>query len=296
MRARLGLVLLASALLGAGCTSSADDGGAGAIAASAGSLGILQVEQLGAPVLGTNGVGVSGPPAQLGAAFARYHGLSGDAVVGLLGGRASGALDACGAPELGLDSLGAPDATVDLLDVGVIDVRVGEAEARLVPRTFPELARVAAGFFYAGDAALGEVRADLDVYTFRAEGSRELPGFEVAVPAPGALVEVRVDGELARETERVGLVRDRDVELTWEGLDPRDQVELELVSEGASVLCRARDDGSFRVPAASLASLGPDAGARLVMRRVRVQPFDAAGVDVAYVRVATTRVFDAVVR
>jgi hypothetical protein len=291
MRARLGLILLASALLGAGCTSSADDGGAEAIAASAGSLGILQIEQLGAAE-----AGASGPPAQLGAAFARYRGLSGDAVVGLLGGRAAGAIDACGAPDVGLDSLGAPDASVDLLDVGVIEVRVGEAEARLVPRTFPELARVAAGFFYAGDASLGEVRADLDVYTFRAEGSRELPGFEVAVPAPGALVEVRVGGEPATEAARVDVAREHDLELSWEGLDPRDQVELEFVSQGASVLCRARDDGSFRVPAASLAALGPDTGARLVMRRVRVQPFDAAGVDVAYVRVATTRVFDAVVR
>jgi hypothetical protein len=291
MRARFGLVILASALLGAGCSTAEGDAGAATFAARAGSLGILQVEQQGAAE-----AGIGGPPAQLGAAFARYRGLSGDAVVGLLGGRAAGALDACGAPDAEPEARGEAGASVDLLDVGVIEVRVGDAEARLVPRTFPELARVAAGFFYAGDATLGEVRADLDVYTFRAEGSRELPGFEVAVPAPGALGEVRVDGELARETERVGILRDRDLEFTWEGLDPRDQIELELVSEGASVLCRARDDGSFRVPAASLGTLAPDAGARLVMRRVRVQPFDAAGVDVAYVRVATTRVFDAVVR
>ncbi len=294
MRVRLGLVLIASALLGAGCSSTGEDPTAASFAARAGSLGILQVEQSGA-----GSISADAPPAQLGAAFARYQGLSGDAVVGLLGGRPAGGLDACGAAGTAPETLGAADASVELLDVGVISVRVRDAEARLVPRTFPELARVAAGFFYAGDAALGTVRADLDVYTFRAEGSAELPGFEVAVPAPGELLEVRVDGVPVHEgAEAAGalITRDHDLELAWEGLDPRDQVEIELVSEGASVICRARDDGGFRVPAAALAPLAADAGARLVMRRVRVQPFDAAGVDAAYVRVASTRVFDAIVR
>jgi hypothetical protein len=294
MRVRFGLVLIATALFGAGCTSPAEDLGAAALDSRAGSLGILQVERLGGAA-----DGLEAPPAQLGAAFARYQGLSGDAVVRLLGGRPVTAMDACSASGGELDALASTDASVELLDVGVIDVRVGESEARLVPRTFPELARVAAGFFYAGDAQLGAVRADVDAYTFRAEGSAELPSFEVAVPVPADLLDVRLDGALlaALPGEPSALIhRDRELDVSWEGLDPRDQVELEFVSEGATVVCRARDDGSFRVPAAALAPLTRDEGARLVLRRVRVQPFDAAGVDVAYVRLASTRVFDAVVR
>lgn len=304
MRVRFGLVLIACALFGASCTSPAEtsvaeDVGAAALDARTGSLGILQVERLGG-----RADGVDAPPVQLGAAFARYQGLSGDAVVRLLGGRPATAIDACSSSGGELDALVSADASVELLDVGVIEVRVGEAEARLVPRTFPELARVAAGFFYAGDAQLGAVRADLDVYSFRAEGSAELPGFEVAVPVPAELVDVRLDGvaltappgELGMADGIALITRARDLDVTWEGLDPRDQVELELVSAGATVVCRARDDGAFRVPAAALAPLTPDESARLVLRRVRVQPFDAAGVDVAYVRLASTHAFDAVVR
>jgi len=294
MRVRFALLLIASALFGAACTSPGEDSGGASLDSRAGSLGILQVERLGG---GTDTL--DAPPAQLGAAFARYQGLSGDAVVRLLGGRPTTAMDACSVSGAELDGLASSDASVELLDVGVIDVRVGDSEARLVPRTFPELARVAAGFFYAGDAELGVVRADLDAYTFHAEGSAELPGFEVAVPVPADLLEVRLDGVLV--SEQVGetaalILRERDLEVSWEGLDPRDQVEVELVSGGATVVCRARDDGSFRVPAAALAPLTHDEAARLVMRRVRVQPFDAAGVDVAYVRLASTRVFDATIR
>jgi hypothetical protein len=299
MRVRLSIVLIASALFGAACTSPgeaapAEDVGGAALDSRSGSLGILQVERLGAAP-GSLGA----PPAQLGAAFARYQGLSGDAVVRLLGGRPSTALDACLVAGGELDGLASADASVELLDVGAIDVRVGDAEARLVPRTFPELARVAAGFFYAGDASLGAVRADVDAYTFRAEGSADLPGFEVAVPVPAELVDVRLDGAPLTELPNGSgtlITRDRDLEVTWEGLDPRDQVEVELVSGGATVVCRARDDGAFRVPASALTPLSVDESARLVLRRVRVQPFDAAGVDVAYVRLASTRVFDAVVR
>lgn len=294
MRARFGLVLIAFALFGAACTSPGEDTAAAALDSRAGSLGILQVERVGG-----SADSLDAPPAQLGAAFARYQGLSGDSVVRLLGGRPASALEACTASGSELDGLASAEASVELLDVGVIDVRVGETEARLVPRTFPELARVAAGFFYAGDAQLGAIRADVDAYTFRAEGSAELPGFEVAVPVPADLLEVRLDGvSVSGEPgAAVALItRERDLDVSWEGLDPRDQVEVELVSAGATVVCRARDDGSFRVPAAALLPLTRDEGARLVMRRVRVQPFDAAGVDLAYVRLASTRVFDAVVR
>jgi hypothetical protein len=269
------------------CTAAGEPARTETLNAGAGSLGILQVERIAGEV--------AAPSAQLGAAFARYRGLSGDAVVRLLGGRGESPRDACvldaasGEPRLAADA-----ARVELLDVGVIEVRTGEAAARLVPRAFPELARVAAGFFYAGDAAGFAPRPEVDEVAFHAEGSAELPGFDVAVPAPADLADVRIDGLPA--ADGVVLRRARDVDVSWEGGDPRDVVEIELISGDRTLVCRATDDGGLRVGAAQLGLLPEDPAARVVLRRVRVQPFDAAGVDVAYVRLATARAYDADVR
>jgi hypothetical protein len=288
-RALSASLALACGLFG-GCTATVEPARAEALEGGSGSLGILQVERIAA-----DGDGKAPATAQLGAAFARYRGVSGNSVVRLLGGRGDSPRDACVLDGAGGEALLASDAAqVELLDVGPIDVRIGNAAARLVPRAFPELARVAAGFFYAGDATGLSPRPDVDEVSFHAEGSAELPGFDVAVPAPAELAEVRVDGVAAGDG--VVLRRQRDVEVTWEAGDPRDVVEIEIVSAGRALVCRATDDGAMRVGATQLALVREDSAAQLVVRRVRVQPFDATGVDVAYVRLATARVYDADLR
>lgn len=287
MRRAVWLSIFAALSLSASACTTAAAEDPNANDARAGSLGLLQVERVAE---GDD----AAPMAQLGAAFARYHGTDTHAVARLLGAGDGSELESCALVSDGLDELVATDATVDLLDVGTIDVHVGESDAHLVPRTFPELARVASGFFYAGDTDVTSVSFGSEEYVFHAQGSAELPGFDVAVPAPLDPVDVRVNG--TNLTNALVLGRDRDLDFVWEASDPRDQLELELISEGQTLSCATRDDGAFRVSAADLATLSADAGARLVVRRVRVQPFDAAGVDVAYVRLSSTRVFDVTVR
>ena len=245
----------------------------------ASSLGLLQVDRF-----------ADGTTAELGAAFARFRGTDTATVAHLLSGGSDAELDACSLGSGELDALLSSEATVDLLDVGTIDVHVGNAEAHLVPRTFPELARVAAGFFYAGDADISDVASGAEEYTFHADASAELPGFEVAVPAPLYPADVRVNG--APLQNGMSLSRARELDVTWEANDPRDHVEIDVMAVAETVSCRSRDDGSFRISAADLAATAGHPRARIVVRRVRVQPFDATGVDVAYVRLAATRAFD----
>src|SRR5690606_37919762 len=95
------------------------------------------------------------------AAFARYYGIDAPSVLALLG--SGGAeLGQCRVddPDAASAQLGAGDADVELVDVGALRVTVADTEAELTPRTFPEVASVLAGVFYAGDAALGAPEPD----------------------------------------------------------------------------------------------------------------------------------------
>jgi len=276
------------ALLGlsaAACTGAVDGAAGSDVAATSGSVGILRVQRTfdADPEVGAR-------HAALGAAFARYHGIAGTDVAQLLGGGAALDTDACTTSVAGGDGLGAPEAEVELLDVGVIDVRLGAAGATLEPRTFPELGSVATGVFYAGDGAIVGPTHDGDIdYVFRAAGSADVAGFEVAITPPGDLAEVRLDGALADLGPTVW--RGRGLELTWAAGDVRDRVEIELRAGGDAVVCAARDDGAFRIDALVAQALGVAPDARVVVRRVRVQGFDAQGVDSAWARVSTERAF-----
>jgi hypothetical protein len=266
----------------AGCTVEPEPA---AIEAGAleGSLGVLHVERSA-----VDGAGRT----VLRAAFARYQGVEGDAVLRLLGSRSPAELGRCALVDPDGD-LGVDDADVELLDVGALSVSVADAEARLTPRTFPDLASVLVGVFYAGDAALPMPEPEVDEYHLSAEGGAEVGEFEVIVPAPAAPARLEIlgadgtsaplDGELA-EITRAGALT-----LTWDGEDPRDLVELELAAGGQTLGCVGSDEGSFRIDASDIALLDSDPAARLTVRRVRVSPFDAAGIDVAYARVAAAR-------
>lgn len=255
-------------------------------------MGVLHVERL-ASESGDLG------PTVLSAAFARYRGLDAPAVLGLLGSGAAAAPESCaylGADDLvgAHDPLGSLGAEVELLDVGTIQVRVADTEARLSPRAFPDLASVIAGVFYAGDAELAVPRPGVDEYAFQAAGSHELPAFDAVVPAPTEARDLRVDGSLV--TEPVVLSRDGGFDVAWAAGDARDTVEIEVRAHGDVLACAARDDGSFRVDADSLAILAPDPAATLRVRRVRVTPLDVPGVDDAYARVTVTRTLDVELR
>lgn len=270
---------LALSLVLAGCSVEPEPGiEAGALT---GSVGVLHVER-------SEGAGRT----VLRAAFARYHGVEGDAVLDLLGSGSPAELGTCAFVDAAEDPI-ASDAEVELLDVGALSVSLADAETRLSPSTFPDLASVLVGVFYAGDAALPLPEAEVDEYRFSAEGGDEVGAFDVVVPAPAApsgLALIGADGtSAALHGDLAEITRAGALELTWDGEDPRDYVELELDAAGQTLACTARDVGSLRIPHEELALLDPDGEARLVVRRVRVSPFDVSGIDVAFARIVAVR-------
>ncbi len=258
--------------------------------ALSGSVGVLHVER--------STVDGSGRTV-LRAAFARYQGIDGNSVMQLLGTRSAAEVGGCALVDP-TGELGAEGADVELLDVGALHVGVADTEARLSPRTFPDLASVLAGVFYAGDAALPMPEPEVDEYRFVAEGGVEIGAFDVSVPAPSEPVGVRLvgaDGTFAGLDGRLTeITRAGALTLQWDAEDPRDLVEIEVSAGAQTLACLGHDEGNFRIGAADVATLSADPEARLVVRRVRVTSFDATGIDAAFARVAAARTFPLAVR
>jgi len=273
------LALAAACMLTSACTSSDSDDAGARLNRPVGSVALLQIERFVDPDGASSRVVV-------GAKVARYRGLEGDALLRLLGA-APLDLETC---ELGggLSTEPVPaDAQVELLSVGDIRLRNAAASAVLVPRLFPALSTTAVGFFYATDADLPAPRAEFDEYSLAALGEQGLGAFDAVLAAPAELAEIDLRGVGLDSVSSI--LRDADLVLSWEGDDPRDRMEVELLSGGSVLSCAARDDGQFTISAAQLAALEADENATLVVRRVRGSSFDMQGVEASYARVATTR-------
>ncbi|MGF1469082.1 MAG: hypothetical protein ACFCGT_23395 [Sandaracinaceae bacterium] len=282
-------------LLGAGCTGM-DPVPAVTAEELTGSVGVLHLERdhdPAGPELGRT---------LLRAAFARYEGVDGQEVMRILRTAAPAGPGDCAwdAAEDGVTDLvsAGSGADVELLDVGALRIRVAETEARLTPRTFPDLASVIAGVFYAGDAELAMPRAERDEYRIEAEGSADVGAFEVVVPAPAApanLALVGEDGTSARLDEAGGrwteVSRTGALTVLWDAEDLTDTVEVELTAQGVTLACTAMDEGSLVLDAELLAALPADFDASLTVRRVRTTPFDAPGLGTAYARVGAVGTF-----
>lgn len=254
-------------------------------------LGVLQIEREAGV---TSSESTSPDRSVLGAAFARYRGLDERDVARLLGVDLHRTPEACTLIEPGFDALESPEAEVELLDVGTLEVTLGSERARLVARTFPELARVAAGFFYAGEASLGAPTPEVDEYLFHTDGSPDVAPMDVAVLAPTELSDVRVDGTVPASS--VFIDRRSPLVVSWTRGDERDVIELELRTLSGTLSCTSHDDGLLRVEANELSQLGASSAASFVIRRVRVQPFAVAGVDEAVARLSSVRSYDLTVR
>ncbi len=271
----LGAVVVASAA----CTTGETDDAGAVPTGPVGSVSLLQVERFVDPD------GISSRVV-VGAKVARYRGLDGEALLRLLGAQPID-LETC---ELGRGLSTEPvsqDVQVELLSIGDIGLRNAEVTTTLAPRLFPALSTTAAGWFYAIDAELPQRRAELDEYTLRAPGELGVGAFEAVLSAPSALAGLEIKGFTL---DAIGAVlRSQDLALNWEAEDPRDRIEVELLSGGSVLSCAARDDGQLTISAAQLASLEADDNATLIVRRVRGSSFDMQGIDASYARVATTR-------
>ena len=280
MRALLGrLPLLASVFVSGACHSSGGDDAGAEIHSGAGSLALVSVERFVDPDGGTMRV-------VAGAKVARYHRIGGEALLSLLGAETV-ELETCSSSS-GLTSPPvSPAAEVELLSVGQMTLKTGDAELMLEPRLFPALAATASGWFYANDAEIVAPRVELDDVFLRAPGNEALGAFELAVAAPRELVDVQLDGSALVEVATIR--RGDDLQITWEADDPRDRVEIELLAGGTVVSCACRDDGHFVIERSLLGGIDTDDNGALVLRRVRGAAFDMQGVDAAYARIATTR-------
>lgn len=285
----LGPMALALVVGVAACTT-ADEDPSVAMGALTGSFGVVQIERPGERELEE----LSGRRAVLNAVFARYAGLEGDEALELLGlGRMGPTLGECEIAGGSAELAPGPDAAVELLDVGRLQVRVADSRAELRPRTFPELGTLVAGAFYAEDAALAPTRADVDEYRLLASGGAAVDAFEAVVVGPAAPAAVTVDGFPAADLPAVA--RDAGLEVRWDAGDPRDHLSIQVLAGGQILECLARDEGDVRVDADLVSQLEADDDARLVLRRVRAQGFDAPGLDVAWADVASTVTFPIVV-
>jgi hypothetical protein len=261
-----------------GCTSAgSEDAGADP---SQGSLALLSLER---------SVDGDADSARLAAnaKVARFRGIGGDALLKVLGAEPR-ELESCGAAAALDDGALSPLAQVDLLSVGAIELSLAGTKHSLSPRLFPALATTAAGWFYAGAAELpGQAVTGDEPFALSAAGQGGLGKFALSGTTPSEVLGLE-SGGVAIQAGSV-LLRNANLELTWESAGGADRIEFEIFAAGSTLSCAARDDGHFRIPSAQLRVLEADESAALIVRRVRTVALEMTGVESAYARVAVTR-------
>lgn len=299
------LALSALALHGGGCATADPTPEAGPDAH--GSFAVLQVERArfdGALP------GERFEHFEIDGRVARFSGLEREEAAALIGvGDLSEPeeLDACEAPATVLrdEELGGEldRSEIELVDVGVIEVRAGDRSLSLEPQSFPGLLSLLQGAIYGSSEGEGVGWEGGAEWTFSARGAAGVGGFDATVEAPQELTVLRVgsdDPNLVPPTVERGL----DLPIRWDpGTSHDDVVRIELgwtqFGTEMRVRCAAVDDGSFVIPASVLRQL-PDAALvtapRLVLHRERRRGFGAAGLDEGVVVVSLTESFDARVR
>lgn len=268
-------------LVVAGCTGAADPRDAAGGAVREGSLGVVQIRR-----------GDIGERVGLGAVFARYQGIEGPAVLDLLGAEhAHGEPDTCSLATAD-DAFGADDATVELLDAGSVAVELGGPPVVMAPRTYPALGRLASGVFYAADVAPApDVGTQVRV---RSTGGADVARFAFVTgspPPPSRVLVAGVDAEDAPQIDRA-----RDLDVGWDAGEVTDRVAIDLRVGGHVLSCLARDDGHLQISRDLVGQLDAELEAHLVLSRVRQEPFEVAGVDVAWVSLESRRSVSVAVR
>lgn len=265
----------------AGCTAQSGPGPTGL---AEGSLGVLAIERRAAS---SDELDPNAHPAALGASFARYRGVTPDAVLDIVGSPVL--VDGC--VDLGARTDG-PDvaqAEIELLDVGTIQVVAASATVELSPRTFPAVGDLLAGVFYAGETELPSADA-APTYDISASGNAEVGPFEAtvhaAVPPAGLRIDDAIDGSR--------VARGHDLVLSWTDGGRADTFVEVTISRTDGVLgasCTRADDGSIAVPAALLVRHRGTA-VHVRVRRVQVHALDVPGLDRAEARVVANATLD----
>lgn len=175
-------------------------------------------------------------------------------------------------------------ASVELVDVGPLEVRSVETVKRLSARSFPDLLSLVAGVVYAGDDSGGLSLASGSEVSFFAPGGGAIGPLDASGTLPTALDLLRVGGQ-DPELGTVVLARGADLEVVWDGAGGGDEIRIELSwmqpAGTVVVTCRANDDGFFMVPAERTRLVPELAGvdARMTIRRLRRSAVSAIGLE-----------------
>jgi len=191
---------------------------------------------------------------------------------------------------------------IELVDVGVIDVRAGDRAIVLEPQSFPGLMSLLQGAIYGTTDGQGLAWEQGVDWTFASRGASGIGSFEVAVDAPEELSVLRIGAD-DPAVVRPLVERALDLPIVWEAGRHDDVVRIEIgwtqFGTEMRLRCAATDDGSFVVPVSLLRQL-PDpsmlTSARVVVQRERRRPFGAGGLDEGQLVMSLTETFDARVR
>lgn len=271
-----------------------------------GSFALLRVERdrFDAPVLGDRFEHF-----EIGGRVVRFSGVAREEAARLLGTEdllEPEELDSCEAPTPVLrdEALSDPleGADIELVDVGVIDVRAGDRSLALEPQSFPGLMSLLQGAIYGTTDADGVAWQNGADWTFGSKGASGIGPFEVSTEAPDELVVLRIAADDPAIRTPV-VERALDLPVRWEAGARDDVVRIEIgwtqLGTEMRLRCAASDDGAFSVPASLLRQL-PDASlatsVRILVQRERRRAFGTAGLDEGVLLVSLAETFEARVR
>jgi hypothetical protein len=193
-------------------------------------------------------------------------------------------------------------ADIELVDVGVIDVRAGDRSLALEPQSFPGLMSLMQGAIYGttdGEGTAWEGGAD---WTFGAKGGSGVGSFEVSTEAPDELVVLRIGSDDPTVSTPV-VERALDLPVRWEAGQHDDTIRIEIVwtqlGTEMHLRCAAVDDGAFAVSAALLRPIADPSlitSVRLLVTRERRRPFGAPGLDEGVLVLSLAEAYEARIR
>jgi hypothetical protein len=187
-----------------------------------------------------------------------------------------------------LSALGA----IELLDVGDLTMKTGDAVMPLAARAFPDVGGVVSGVFYTSRDATSDLPAPAK-YVLEGSGSAMVDRFAIESDAPSIPEDVRVGGTalsegISLDTGSAAIVR-------WRSEDPQrarqgaeDLVYVDVTAAtGAAIRCAFSDEGRGVIPASMLRTgfVGAlPAAATLGIHRVRLSTFIGPGIDLGEIR------------
>lgn len=170
----------------------------------------------------------------------------------------------------------ATEGCIELLDVGEVLLRAGEAWLPLAARAFPDVGELVSGVVYTSRDSSSDLPLGVP-YSIETSGSPLVGSFRLTVDAPAEPWDFRVDGE-ALDSDALFVVRGEPIELEWvpTGALSGDQLYVDLQPTASTeteplppVRCSLDDTGLARVTPDYVDGAGRPTELELVVHRTR---------------------------